>query len=156
MEPQHGQSVCSVLVMPSDHLPAHKLAADWSSETHSIQANSYRLWLRLERDILGSVRGKWTAALCSHLVTKWRLNISIMMYKNDHSFLEFFTSSYALMCNLIIFMLPNPRTREEWPRPTQTQQAVFVLFPNHPRPNRVNVSLSTEPVAPSEPCQSLN
>lgn len=58
IEPQQGLSVCSVLVMPPDHLPAHRLAADGSSETHSNQANSYRLWLRLESDVLGSVRVK--------------------------------------------------------------------------------------------------
>ncbi|TKS70181.1 Polypeptide N-acetylgalactosaminyltransferase 18 [Collichthys lucidus] len=38
-----------VLVMPSDHLPAHRLqAADGSSEMHSNQANSSGLWPKLE------------------------------------------------------------------------------------------------------------
>lgn len=53
---------CSILVMPLDHLPAHRQAADASSETHSNQASSSRPWLRLERDVLCSMRGKWNAA----------------------------------------------------------------------------------------------
>lgn len=43
-------------------------AADGSSEAHLNQANTYRLWLRLERAVLGSVGVKCAVVLLSHWV----------------------------------------------------------------------------------------